>query len=598
MAEQTNNQQINEEQEGCIPLVRCISATDEERKDPRYIPKLEIDARAQEIISERFESPISIIALVGKVGVGKSKLASLTVETLHRTVSNPPLRPFRSGKGGTRVTQGIWMWSEPLRHPDENQKGSILLLDCEGMGESDKETGNNLYLFCMIMSTAFAVVLRTVRVDRFLFEELYCALHRFKDMRTLYILPNLWLIAMDMPAFFRTDQNEGDIQISKEKWLRNIFTNTSNTLSQHENQTIQSRYDFINKLFPKIDAVNIDYLPRALLDNDEKLDIYNILRNESSKEFYTSLQIAVNQLLSNGGKRLPGCPNSRLFIRPAELTALMSDLIDVFNENKMPNADAVINRYLLTHFKNEIVQEQMAQFQTELFQYVHNIIDDTMTQPQTPGTINTIDNQIKDERHRLTKKYLAIIIDLARDQIHGLDAEVSDNYLDIDQQKKALLELPKLIQEEVKIIEAQMNGYYEPEFTIEKKRQNLVIEDLQRQRVEQQALLKETKEKLKIKQDLFHREKRINNSLKYPKPVRAGLAPCKNCERDGGAINYTHWKKDCPSKRTGNFYYYNQEDERMVCDACRQVLNIKEQRIECGRCGGLRKVTRFFKFNE
>jgi hypothetical protein len=600
MAEQTNSQQIDE-QHDCIELIRCVPATDEQRNDPRYVPKLEMTEQAKAIIAERFESPISIIAYVGKVGVGKSKLASLTVETLHKTRCDPSSRTFRSGGAGTPVTHGIWMWSEPLRHLDEQQPGSILVLDCEGMGELDEDTGDNLYLFCMIMSTVFAVVLRTVRVDRYLYDKLYSALRRFRDMRTPYFLPNLCFVAMDMPSFVRTDPDMGDVPVSKDQWLQEIFSNLSSTLSQHENKSIQERHDYITQLLPQIDAVNIDYLPRSLLNNNDKLDIHTILRKESSEEFYTSLQTALKTLLSNGGKRLPGCQHSSLFIRPAELTALMSDLIDVLNENKMPNADALISRYLLTRFKNEIVEQHIAEFEEKLLAYASNTLATAMSQRKTPETgdeINITDTQMKDARDRLTIEYLGVMIRSARYQIYGLDTTLSNDYIDVNQQEKALLELPKSAQENIKDIKIRMNGYQEPELFIKKMRANLIITDLQRQHEEQRKLLDETMKKLENKRDLVHREERINDSLKNPKSVRIGLAPCANCGRSGGAINYTHWKKHCPTKRTGNYYYYHREDARMVCEACRHVVKVEEACVECARCGRPRKVTRIFKFNE
>ncbi|CAF1061898.1 unnamed protein product [Adineta steineri] len=573
MAEPINDE---EKEEGCIELIRCVSTTEEERKDPQYVPKLEINERAQEIISERFQSPISIVALVGKVGVGKSKLASLMVETLHRIPFDPPLRPFLSGRSSTRVTQGIWMWSEPLSHLDENQQGSILVLDCEGMGEADEQTGKNLYLFCMLMSTAFAVVLRTGRVDRFLYEDLYYALHRFKAMRSSYVLPNLWLIAMDTPTFCHTDPKQGDVEISKEQWLKNIFTNTSSTLSQHENQSIQSRYDFITEFLPKL------------------------MQNESSREFYISLKLAIQQLLSNGGKKISAGQNS-LFIPPAELTALMSDLIDVLNENKMPNADTLINRYLLTHFENEIVNEQIALFEQELLEYAQNILGDAINQrkmPETPGTIIISDDQMKNERDRITRKYFSSMIRLARHQIYDLDNELADDYLDNSQLENALFELPKVVQEQFKIIKIQMDGYHEPEFIIRQIRENSVIKSLIQQQAEQKRLLGEIERKIENKRDLVLREKRIYNSLKYPKPVRYRLAPCRKCERQGGTSNGVHWKKSYLSKRTGNYYHYNRQDEKMVCDACRQIQTTGDQTVQCNQCGTLRKVIRIYKYAE
>ncbi|CAF3688894.1 unnamed protein product [Rotaria sp. Silwood1] len=600
MAEQTDSEPIGEQQ-GCIELIRCVAATNKKQKDPSYIPKLEINSKALEIISERFESPISIIAYVGALGVGKSKLASLTVEILHITSFDPPLRLFRSGAGSTGVTHGVWMWSEPLQHPEENQTGSILVLDCEGMGDLDQNTGTNLYVFCMIMSTVFAVVLRPSRVDSSLCERLYNALHRFRDMHAPYVLPSLCLVAMDMPSFIRNDPTIGDVIISKNDWLEDIFTNTSSTLSEQENNIIRARYDYIRGLLPDIDAVNIDYLPRPLMNNNDKLDIHTELRKDAHQEFYASLKTAVKRMLSNGGKRLPGSRHSSLFIRPAELAALMSDLIDVLNENKMPNADALITRYLLTRFDKEIVEQHVAEFELKLLEYAQDTLGDTMrkrNKPETPDQIKATDNQMKDERDRVTTEYLGMMIGLARYQIYGFDEKLSNGYANVIDQEKALQELPRAIQLKIDNIEKQMNGYQEPESCIRMIRENLIIEDLHRQQAEQQKLLEETKKKIESKRDLIKREQRINCSLALAKPVRIGLAPCAYCGRSGGAIYYTHWKRYCSSGRTGNYYHYNREDGRMVCDACRAVVKIEDQRVECARCGEPRKVTRLYTFNE
>ena len=555
------------------------------------------------MISERFESPISIVAYVGSVGVGKSKLASLTVETLYQARYNSPSRPFRSGAGAAGVTHGIWMWKEPMRHPGSEQEGSILVLDCEGMGELDEGTSANLYLFCMVMSTVFAVVLRPPRIDRFLSERLYNALRRFQDMRTSYVLPNLYLVAMDMPSFMRSDPTMGDIQISKDDWLKDVFGYTSETLSQQENNSILMRYQFITAFLPAIDAVNVDHLPRLLMNNSYNLDIHTVLRQDLHRDFYTSLERAIEKLLSHGGKRLVESQHSSLFIRPAELTALMSDLVDVLNENKMPNADALINRYLLKRFMDEIVEEQLAEFREKMLQYAHKIIGAAISAREIPATSDETkaeDDQMQAERDRLTTIYLSAMIRLARHQIYRLDEILLNDYGDMNEQDKALLELPTVVQLAFEDIKRTMNDYREPESFVRMLRENSVIKDLHRQQAEQRKLLQEMMAKLEIKRDLLDREKRINNSLKSPKSVRIGLAPCTtpNCGRPGGAINYVHSKKHCPAKRNGNYYYYHNEDNRMVCDACRQVLKIDEQRVDCSRCGRPRKVTRIFKFNE
>jgi hypothetical protein len=180
----------NDQERGCIQLIRCIKPTPEERNNPQFVPQLEINKEAQQMIAQRFDAPISIIVYVGNMGVGKSKLATTTVAALEKKPHDPSLGLFQSGGGTNGVTQGVWMWCEPLQHLDEtgNKHGSIMILDCEGMGDLDENTGANLYLFCMIMSTAFAVVLRPARIDKYQCDRLYHALLRFESMRTQHVL--------------------------------------------------------------------------------------------------------------------------------------------------------------------------------------------------------------------------------------------------------------------------------------------------------------------------------------------------------------------------------------------------------------------------
>ncbi|CAF4476624.1 unnamed protein product [Rotaria sp. Silwood2] len=265
---------------GCIQLVRCIPPTDEERKNPQYVPQLEINSRAQQIIAEHFEAPISIIVYVGNMGVGKSKLATVTAAALEKESPRTDSLWFRSGAGTNGVTHGVWMWSEPLRHPDQDEKtkGSILILDCEGTDSLDENTGANLYFFCMIVSTAFAVVLRPARIDQFQCDRLYDALNRFEVMKSLHVLPNMWLLPLDLPTFLHIDRDTGDdIEISKDEWLHRIFSvdEERNNLSSAHCQTLKEQYEYITHMLPQIDTINIGYLPQVLFeqhrDKDEKL---------------------------------------------------------------------------------------------------------------------------------------------------------------------------------------------------------------------------------------------------------------------------------------------------------------------------------------
>ncbi|CAF0730354.1 unnamed protein product [Didymodactylos carnosus] len=102
----------------CIQLVRCIEPTEQQRNDPNYLPQLAVNKDAQQRIESNFQASISVLVLVGNMGVGKSKLATLIINSFYKQHSEQSLRLFRSGAGVSGVTRGIWMWSEPLELPD------------------------------------------------------------------------------------------------------------------------------------------------------------------------------------------------------------------------------------------------------------------------------------------------------------------------------------------------------------------------------------------------------------------------------------------------------------------------------------------------
>ncbi|CAF4791691.1 unnamed protein product, partial [Rotaria sp. Silwood2] len=131
----------------------------------------------------------------------------------------------------------------------------------------------------------------------------------FEDMRTRHVLPNFWLVPLDLPEFACNDADVGDdVTITKEQWIERVFivNEESNHLSASENQTLKAWYEFIHRILPKIDAINIDYLPRALLKNTQTLDLYSLLRKEEVCQYFESINTAIRALLASGGKRLPG----------------------------------------------------------------------------------------------------------------------------------------------------------------------------------------------------------------------------------------------------------------------------------------------------
>ncbi|CAF2855612.1 unnamed protein product, partial [Rotaria sp. Silwood2] len=79
--------------------------------------KLNLSQVALEAIRTKFEEPISIIVYTGEMGVGKSKFASVSACCLMTRKPTQLPELFKSGGGGNSVTQGIWMWSEPLPNP-------------------------------------------------------------------------------------------------------------------------------------------------------------------------------------------------------------------------------------------------------------------------------------------------------------------------------------------------------------------------------------------------------------------------------------------------------------------------------------------------
>ena len=221
----------------------------------------------------------------------------------------------------------------------------MLLLDCEGMNQLNENRNANVYLFCMIISTAFAVILRLPRADFQQWEYLYNALLRFKQMKTPCVLPKLWLVLLDLPHL--TDNNK---TISSSEWVKKVFSlnESADMLSIAEHEKLRERYNFIQEMLPNIDVANICSLPGEFLNDKLKCnELFTLLRTTSSEDYYKSLCTTIDRLLESRGKRLPGTSSVPLFVRPAELTQLIIDLIDVINTDSMPNPDQVIGKYLL-----------------------------------------------------------------------------------------------------------------------------------------------------------------------------------------------------------------------------------------------------------
>lgn len=589
----------NDQERSCIQLIRCVTPTLEERNDPQYIPQLEINKEAQQIIAQRFEIPISIIVYVGNMGVGKSKLATVTVAALEKERHDPSLNTFRSGAGSNGVTQGVWMWCEPLLYYDEKEKksGSVMILDCEGMGDLDENTGANLYLFCMVISTAFSVVLRPPRIDKSQCDRLFHALCRFEGMKTQHVLPNFWLTPIDLPDFVHSDPNTGDDKIiTKEQWINNIFSidEEHNRLSNFENQQLKTRYEYIKRMLPKIDAVSIDHLPRSLTKNAQNLDVHSLLRKEESVAYLESVYTAIRVLLASGGKRFPGSNANKMFVRPAELASFMGELIDVINRDKIPNPDLLFERHLANRFTAEIEIESLAKFKNDLMWYAKEMLEKTLyrlKRPLTDAEIAETDEEMKQEHVKIKTTYMDAIIRRARYEIVGVDQSLRRDFKDDKERQTAVRQLPLSIQHRLTIVETQMNDYQEPQHFIRQGQYNLSIADARRQTAEKQKLLDEAHQKLNELTRKAHQEALINESLDKAEPWRVGVAPC-SCGARGGAYNMLH--TNCTSNNAGNLYYFNNENNRMVCDACRKIIRCQPDDARCIECEKHVRVTRVF----
>lgn len=562
----------DQENSGYIQLIKCLPPTDEERMDTEYKPKLMVNPEALQIISEQFKSPISILVFIGDMGVGKSKLASLTIATLLEKKYDKNLLPFQSGANVSNVTRGVWMWRLPLKHLN-NKKGSILLLDCEGVNSYNKNISADLYLFCMIISTVFGVILGHARVDSLLSDRLYDGLFRFEQMKTPYILPNLWLVPLGLPRL----RDNGQI-ISEYEWLQKVFSSkvAGDTLSKTDSEILEQRFKYIQEKLRRIDVANITHLPNVFKEDDYMIDdLFTLLRDKSHEDYYKSIYSAIERFTLSAGKRLPGSSSPTLFVRPAELAQLMNDLIDVINKDKIPNPDGLIGKYLLRRFNDEVVIQKEAEFKKELILYAEDYAKKNLKKRETEIEKNKNDNDLKEKRNSLINKYIEKMKKLAETKIYGSNSILLNSDLFINNLNQ---------------VAERMNHYTDPEILFNEIRSIYSSDNQNDQEGRQERLSVEMKKKMNRIIDRIYREERINESFEQSE-LEIELERCGNCGRSADCVNINHSKEFCPSKREGNYYRYNNEDDTMVCDACRETENISRTSIRCRNCGANRRMT-------
>lgn len=562
----------NQEDVGYIKLISLVQPTTEERNDVNYVPKLQINQEAMAILSDQFESPISVIVYVGREGVGKSKLASLTATTLQKKKYGKTLTAFQSSDNVKNVTDGIWMWRWPLKDFNNN-KGSILLLDCEGISHFDETRSSHLYLFSMIISTTFAVILRPPRIDHGQCNRLHDALRRFEQMQTPSVLPSVWLV----PSGLAVLKNDNKI-ITQDEWIEQVFTldEGNNTLGANQVRELKYRYNYIRAKLPKIDVVNIVRLPELLEDDSQKVDdLFTSLRDLSCEKYYTSLSDAIVQFLRSGGKRIPGSSSCFTFIRPAELAQFMSDLIDVISGTIDPNPDQLIGRYLLTRFNDHIVKKMIAKFKQELLLHADLYAKENLKKKETENEREQTNTELQEARDHLTQDYLNEMRQSAEKQIYGHNSVL----LSCD-----------LFQMRLREIQGEMNNYKEPDLLIQGIR-NIHDQNIESTQSTRENMLEGTKKKLDRFVESIQQEDLIEQSLQG-KELQVDLKKCPKCSRPAGPTNLIHAKEDCNNTlgRHGNYYRYHYKPNHMVCDACRKLTQIPTATVRCTVCGTIRDI--------
>jgi len=81
-----------------------------------------------------FPAPLYVLCVAGVARKGKSTILNLHLpkEELKAAGENC----FKVSNKSVPETKGIWMWGRPLSLPN-GQKGSLILLDCEGSAKQD-----------------------------------------------------------------------------------------------------------------------------------------------------------------------------------------------------------------------------------------------------------------------------------------------------------------------------------------------------------------------------------------------------------------------------------------------------------------------------
>ncbi|CAF2580867.1 unnamed protein product [Rotaria sp. Silwood2] len=137
-----------------------------------------------------------------------------------------------------------------------------------------------------------------------------------------------------------------------------------------------------------------------------------------------------------------------------------------------------------------------------------------------------------------------------------------------------------------------MDEYRDLELLTEKIRSTFSTNDQHDYEKKQKIFSDDTEQRLEKIAERINRENRINASINGSEP-QVHLEQCSECGCTGGIVSIIHSKEVCSSKRNENNYRYNDQENVMVCDACRKLEKISVTKIECSKCGIERKIISF-----
>ena len=255
---------------------------------------LETTAEAINILTGLKNSKLIILSINGPVGSGKSTLAN--------NLTNRKKSIFKIGE----KTEGIWIWGKTI---DIENEIKLLILDCQGINNDNKDTTNNinnkLFMLSVLLSTCLLYVTKGELNNEII-----------NDFLSLTDLSSKISIVEDKKNQLNNIDN------LKEYFPEIFFIN--DTLKKEDIQALiekSEQHEKFYKLFEK----------RNYLKNDEYEEIVKKLKSEKN---YKTIQ---NNIIDGYA-----------------LFGLMQNYIDYINNNEKPIINSALQNILLSKANNEL----------------------------------------------------------------------------------------------------------------------------------------------------------------------------------------------------------------------------------------------------